>query len=155
MSGPFFARHTPSIVPANPNRLVGVRAFGHRVGAISTSSFAQLGGVVLRFADAVEGLLQREFAHTFNIGSALRDCASNESHQGTETKQILTTLSTSQVRAGFVQCDHYRGIAAGLPADKVLFSPFPLARTSIVVATKSMVSSRRRLAGNPTAALSE
>jgi hypothetical protein len=67
----------------------------------------------------------------------LRDCASNESHQGTETKQILTTLSTSQVRAGFVQCDLYRGIAAGLPADKVFFSPFPLARTSIVVATKA------------------
>jgi hypothetical protein len=138
MSGPFFARHTPSTEPANSNRLVGVRAFGHRVGAISTSSFAQLGGVVLRFADAFEGLLHREFAHPFNIGSdALRDCASNESHQGTETKQILTTLSTSQVRAGFVQCDLYRGIAAGLPADKVFFSPFPLARTSIVVATKA------------------
>jgi hypothetical protein len=108
------------------------------VASISTSSFAQLGAVVLRFADALEGLLDHEFAHPFNIGSdALRDCASNEAHQGPETKQILTTLSTSQVRAGFVQCDLYRGIAAGLPADKVFFSPFPLARTSIVVATKA------------------
>jgi len=108
------------------------------VASISTSSFAQLSGVVLRFADALEGLLDREFAHPFNIGSdALRDCASNAAHRGLDTKQILTTLSTSQVRAGFVQCDLFRGIAAGLPVDKVFFSPFPLARTSIVVATRA------------------
>jgi hypothetical protein len=41
------------------------------------------------------------------------------------------------VRAGYIQCDLHRGVAACLPAPKIFFSPFPLARTCVVVAAKA------------------
>ena len=50
---------------------------------------------------------------------------------------LALLLATAQIHAGFVQCDLHRGIAAALPAPKVFFSPFPLARTCVVVAAKA------------------
>ncbi|WP_458317916.1 hypothetical protein [Mycolicibacterium brisbanense] len=102
------------------------------------NGFDRLADAVLGFVEALESLLSNRFAHPFTIGSdALRDCAADEVHQGTQSKRILTTLATSQVRAGYVQCDLLRGVAASLRAEKVFFAPFPLARTSVVVAAKS------------------
>ena len=93
---------------------------------------------MVRFAETVENLLGGELAHPFTNGSdAQRDCAADSSHPGTQSKTPLTTMATSQVRAGFLQCDFYRGIAASLPAPKVFFSPLPLARTCVVVASKA------------------
>lgn len=103
-----------------------------------SNQFERLAEAVVGFAEAVEGLLSGELSYPFTIGSdALRDCAADESHQGTRSKTPLTNLATAQIRAGFVQCDLYRGIAAALPAPKVFFSPFPLARTCVVVAAKA------------------
>lgn len=64
-------------------------------------------------------------------------CAANKQHRGTRTRDALTRLPTSQLRAVGVQCDLHRGIAAVLPAPKVFFSPFPLARTCAVAAAKA------------------
>lgn len=100
--------------------------------------YTQLADAVLRFADAMEDLLNTELTHPFTIGSdALRDCAANDSHQGTQSKQALTTLATAQIRAGYVQCDLHRAVAACLREPKVFFAPFPLARTNVVVAAKA------------------
>lgn len=94
--------------------------------------------VVMRFVDAAESLLHGELSHPFTIGSeALRDCAANNEHLGTQSKQTLLTLATQQVAAGLEQCDLLRGIAAVVRADMVVFAPFPLARTCAVIAAKA------------------
>ena len=49
----------------------------------------------------------------------------------------LTGLSRTQIRSVGAQCDLHYGIAALLPAPKVYFSPFPLARTCVVAAAKA------------------
>lgn len=63
--------------------------------------------------------------------------AADEQHRGTRTKDALTGLCGSQIRAVGVQCDLLYGIAALLPVPKVYFSPFPLARTCAVTAAKT------------------
>ena len=94
--------------------------------------------VVMRFVDAAESLLQGELSHPFNIGSeALRDCAAHLDYPGTQSKQTLLTLATQQVAAGHEQCDLFLGIAAVVRADRVVFAPFPLARTCAVIAAKA------------------
>lgn len=93
--------------------------------------------VVMRFVDAVESLLHNELSHPFNIGSeALRDSAAHRDYPGTLSKQTLLTLATQQVAVGLEQCDLLRGVAAVLRTDLVVFAPFPLARTSAVIAAK-------------------
>lgn len=92
----------------------------------------------MRFVDAAEGLLSGELSHPFNIGSeALRDCAAHSEHPGTQSKQTLLTLATQQVAAGHEQCDLLLGIAAAMRADRVVFAPFPLARTCAVIGAKA------------------
>lgn len=94
--------------------------------------------MVTRFADATESLLKGEFTHPFNVGSdALRDCAAAPEYPGTKSKQTLQTLATQQVAVGFDQTDLLRGVAAVLRADAVTLAPFPLARTSAVIAAKA------------------
>ena len=94
--------------------------------------------MVMRFVDAAESLLRRELSHPFNIGSeALRDCAAHLDYPGTQSKQTLLTLATQQVGVGMEQCDLLRGVAAVLRTDLVVFAPFPLARTSAVIAAKA------------------
>jgi hypothetical protein len=100
--------------------------------------FDRFADVVMRFVDATESLLEGDLSHPFNIGSeALRDCAANSEHPGTESKQTLLTLATQQVVIGHEQCDLLRGVAAVLRADLVVSAPFPLARTSAVTAAKA------------------
>ena len=100
--------------------------------------FDYFADVVMRFVDATESLLQEEMSHQFNIGSAaLRDCAARFEHEGTLSKQTLLTLATQQVDVGHDQCDLLRGIAAAARADRVTLAPFPLARTSAVIAAKA------------------
>jgi hypothetical protein len=100
--------------------------------------FDRFADVVMQFVDATESLLEGELSHPFNIGSeALRDCAAHLEHPGTQSKQTLLTLATQQVAVGFEQCDLLRGVAAVLRADLVVFAPFPLARTSAVIAAKA------------------
>lgn len=97
-----------------------------------------LADIVFRFGTAVEDLLRDELAYPFSVGSdALRDHAADEQHCGTRTKDALTGLSGSQIRAVGAQCDLHYGIAALLPVPKVYFSPFPLARTCAVTAAKA------------------
>lgn len=92
----------------------------------------------MRFVVAAESLLSAELSHPFNIGSeALRDCAAHRDYPGTQSKQTLLTLATQQVAAGQEQCDLLRGVAAVVRADRVVFAPFPLARTCAVIAAKS------------------
>lgn len=94
--------------------------------------------VVTRFVDAAESLLKGEMSHPFNIGSeALRDCAANHEHPGSQSEQTLLTLALQQVAAGLEQSDLLRGVAAVVRADQVVFAPFPLARTSAVIAAKA------------------
>lgn len=110
----------------------------NRTGAVDAAAYTKLAETILRFATAVEDLLNTELEFPFSVGSeALRDCAANEKHRGTRTKDALTRLSMSQLRAVGTQCDLHRGIAAVLPAPKVFFSPFPLARTCAVAAAKA------------------
>jgi hypothetical protein len=100
--------------------------------------FDRFADVVMRFVDATESLLKGELSHPFNIGSeALRDCAAHSEHPGTQSKQTLLTLATQQVAVGLEQCDLLRGVTAVLRADLVVFAPFPLARTSAVIAAKA------------------
>jgi hypothetical protein len=108
------------------------------VALLPPSSFERLAEAVGTFAEAAEDLLGGDLGYPFAIGSdALHDCAADELHQGTRSKTSLTNLATAQIRAGFVQCDLHRGIAAALHAPKVFFSPFVLARTCVVVAAKA------------------
>lgn len=100
--------------------------------------FDRFADVVGQFVDATEGLLKTELSHPFNIGSeALRDCAAHSEHPGTQSKQTLLTLATQQVAVGLEQCDLLLGVTAVLRADLVVFAPFPLARTSAVIAAKA------------------
>jgi hypothetical protein len=109
----------------------------HTLG-VPLDPYTYLADIVLRFATAVEDLLKDELAYPFSVGSeALRDHAADERHRGTRTKDALTGLSGSQIRGVGVQCDLHYGIAALLPAPKVYFSPFPLARTCAVTAAKA------------------
>lgn len=57
------------------------------------------------------------------------------------SKQTLLTLVTQQVAVGLEQCDLLRGVAAVLRTALVVFAPFPLARTSVVIAAKGGTSS--------------
>ncbi len=105
---------------------------------LTPPEFDKFADVVMQFVDATESLLKGELAHPFNIGSeALRDCAARSEHPGTQSKQTLLTLATQQVAVGLEQCDLLRGVAAVLRADLVVFAPFPLARTSAVIAAKA------------------
>lgn len=102
------------------------------------AEFEDFAEVVTRFVDATESLLKDEPSHQFNIGSdALRDTAARSDHEGTESKLTLLTLATQQVDVGHHQCDLLRGIAAAVRADRVTLAPFPLARTSAVIAAKA------------------
>ncbi|MBE5469537.1 hypothetical protein [Mycobacteroides abscessus] len=106
-------------------------------GRLTPPEFNYFADVVVRFVDAAESLLQ-EMSHPFNVGSeALRDSVARDEHHGTQSKQTLLTLATQQVAAGHEQCDLLRGIAAVLRVDQVVFAPFPLARTSAVIAAKA------------------
>lgn len=107
-------------------------------GRLTPPEFDGFADVVMRFVDAVESLLQGELSHPFNIGSeALRDSAAHLDYPGTQSKQTLLTLATQQVAVGVEQCDLLRGVAAVLRTDLVVFAPFPLARTSAVIAAKA------------------
>ena len=107
-------------------------------GRFTPAEFNGFADVVMRFVDAAESLLRRELSHPFNIGSeALRDCAAHLDYPGTQSKQTLLTLATQQVGVGMEQCDLLRGVAAVLRTDLVVFAPFPLARTSAVIAAKA------------------
>lgn len=107
-------------------------------GRLTPPEFNDFADVVMRFVDAAESLLRCELSHPFNIGSdALRDCAAHLDYPGTLSNQTLLTLATQQVGVGTEQCDLLRGVAAVLRTDLVVFAPFPLARTSAVIAAKS------------------
>jgi hypothetical protein len=100
--------------------------------------FHTFADVVTQFADAADSLLHGELSHPFNVGSeALGDQAARSDHEGTQSKQMLLTLATQQVAAGFEQTDLLLGVAAVLRADTVTLPPFPLARTSAVIAAKA------------------
>lgn len=100
--------------------------------------FDSFADVVTRFVEAAESLLHGELSHPFNIGSeALRDCAAHLDYPGTQSKQTLLTLATQQVAVGFEQCDLLRGVSAVVRTDRVVFAPFPLARTCAVIAAKA------------------
>lgn len=102
------------------------------------AEFSRFADVVIGFVAAAEGLLKGELSHPFSIGSeALRDCVARSEYPGTQSKQTLLTLATQQVSAGLEQCDLLRGIAAVVRADLVVFAPFPLARTCVVIAAKA------------------
>jgi hypothetical protein len=110
----------------------------HTTG-VPAAAYTKLAETILRFADAVEALIEDELAYPFSAvpSDALRDRAADEVHHGTRTKHALTCLPTSQVYATAVQCDLLRGMAAVLPTQKVFFSPYPLARTCVVTAAKA------------------
>jgi hypothetical protein len=107
-------------------------------GRLTPAEFDYFAAVVMRFVDAAESLLKAELSHPFNIGSeAMRDRASSDDHPGTRSKQTLLTLATQQGAVGLEQCDLLRGVAAILRTDLVTLAPFPLARTSAVIAAKA------------------
>lgn len=107
-------------------------------GRLTPPEFDYFADVVMRFVDAAESLLKEEVSHPFNIGSeALRDAAAHPEYPGTRSKQTLLTLATQQVAVGLEQCDLLRGIAAILRTDLATLAPFPLARTSAVIAAKA------------------
>lgn len=105
---------------------------------LTPPEFDGFADVVMRFVYAAESLLQGELSHPFNIGSeALRDSAARHDYPGTQSKQTLLTLATQQVAVGVDQCGLLRGVAALLRTDLVVLAPFPLARTSAVIAAKA------------------
>lgn len=107
-------------------------------GRLTPPEFDHFADVVGRFVDAAESLLKAELSYPFNIGSdALRDSAASDDHPGTGSKQTLLTLATQQSAVGLEQCDLLRGIGAILRTDLVTLAPFPLARTSAVIAAKA------------------
>lgn len=100
--------------------------------------FGRFADVVMQFVNAAESLLKGQLSHSFIDGSdAQLDCAAISEHPGTQSKQTLLTLATQQVSAGVEQCDLLRGIGAVVGADLVVFAPFPLARTCVVIAAKA------------------
>jgi hypothetical protein len=110
----------------------------NRTRGVDAAAYTKLADTIRRFADAVEYLLTIEFEFPFSLGSeGLRDCAADTQHCGTTTKDAMTRLAMSQLRAIGAQCDLHRGIAAVLPAQKVFFSPYPLARTGVATAAKA------------------
>lgn len=110
----------------------------NRMPGVDAAAYTKLADTIVGFATAVEDLLNTEFEFPFVVGSeGFRDCTADEEHQGTTTKDALTRLSMNQLLAVGVQCDLHRGIAAVLPAAKVFFAPFPLARTVAVAAAKA------------------
>lgn len=107
-------------------------------GRLTPPEFEYFADVVVRFVDAAESLLKSELSRPFNIGSeALRDSAACDEHHGTRSKQTLLTLATQQVAVGHEQSDLLLGVAAILRTDRVTLAPFPLARTSAVIAAKA------------------
>ncbi|WP_319452493.1 MULTISPECIES: hypothetical protein [unclassified Mycobacterium] len=110
----------------------------NRTSGPSLEPYTKLADTIIGFATAVEDLVTTELSYPFSVGSeALRDCAADGRHPGTQTTKALTRLCANQIRAAAVQCDLHRGIAAGLSVSKVYFSPFPLARTCVVTAAKA------------------
>ena len=67
----------------------------------------------------------------------LADCALMRLTGG--FRESRSSRRSQQARFGQASCSAIssEALAAGLPVDKVFFSPFPLARTSIVVATRA------------------
>lgn len=107
-------------------------------GHATPPEFHRFADVVTQFVEAADHLLNRELSHPFNTGSeAQLDCAAHSEYPGTQSKQTLLTLATQQVAVGFEQCDLLRGMVAVLRADTVTLAPFPLARTSAVIAAKA------------------
>lgn len=111
----------------------------NRTPGVAVAAYAALSEVVLRFAGAVEGLITGELCRPFSRipSEAVRDRAADGEHLGTRTKTALTNLAMNQGYAAAAQCDLLRGMAAALPAEKVFFSPYPLARTCVVTAAKA------------------
>ncbi len=110
----------------------------NRRRGVPAAGYVNLSEIILRFTDAVESLLAVDFEFPFSVGSeGLRDCAADELHRGTLTTHALTRMATMQLYAVAAQCDLHRGMAAALTADKVFFSPYPLARTCVVTAAKA------------------
>lgn len=111
----------------------------NRTPGVPLAPYTALSDVVLRFADAVESLITGELRQPFSLilSEAVRDRAADGEYLGTRTKTALTNLAMNQGSAAAAQCDLLRGMAAALPADKVFFSPYPLARTCVVTAAKA------------------
>lgn len=111
----------------------------NRAPGVPVAAYTALSGVVLRFADAVESLITSELRHPFSRipSEAVRDRAADGEHLGTRTNKVLTNLAMNQGYAAAAQCDLLRGVATALPAEKVFFSPYPLARTCVVTAAKA------------------
>lgn len=111
----------------------------NRTPGVPLAPYTALSEVVLRFADAVESLITGELRQPFSLilSEAVRDRAADGEYLGTRTKTALTNLAMNQGSAAVAQCDLLRGMAAALPADKVFFSPYPLARTCVVTAAKA------------------
>lgn len=111
----------------------------NRAPGVPVAPYTALSEVVLRFADAVENLITGELRPPFSLipSEAVRDRAADGEHLGTRTKTALTNLAMNQGYAAAAQCDLLRGMAAALPAEKVFFSPYPMARTCVVTAAKA------------------
>lgn len=111
----------------------------NRTPGAPIAPYTKLSEIVLRFADAVETLMTGDLAYPFSVipSDALRDRAADGGHTGTLTTRPLTGLAMNQVYAAAAQCDLHRGMAAVLPADKVFFSSYPLARTCVATAAKA------------------
>nr|WP_313774934.1 hypothetical protein [Mycobacterium sp.] len=111
----------------------------NRTPGVPVAAYMALSEVVLRFADAVESLITGELRHPLSRipSEAVRDRAADGEHLGTRTKTALSNLAMNQGYAAVAQCDLLRGVAAALPAEKVFFSPYPLARTCVVTAAKA------------------
>ncbi|MGP4057788.1 hypothetical protein ACTWP6_23685 [Mycobacterium sp. 4D054] len=111
----------------------------NRTTGVPVAAYTALSEVVLRFADAMESLITDELRAPFSRipSEAVRDRAADGEHLGTRTKKPLTNLAMNQGYSTVAQCDLLRGIAAALPAEKVFFSPYPLARTCVVTAAKA------------------
>lgn len=111
----------------------------NRPPGVPAAAYTALSEVVLRFAGAVESLITGELRQPFSRipSEAVRDRAADREHLGTRTKTALTNLAMNQGYAAAAQCDLLRGTAAALPAEKVFFSPYPLARTCVVTAAKA------------------
>ncbi|CDP89240.1 MULTISPECIES: hypothetical protein [Mycolicibacterium] len=111
----------------------------NRPTGVPVAAYTALSEVILRFADAVESLITGDLRQPFSRipSEAVRDRAADGEHLGTRTKTALTNLAMNQSYSAAAQCDLLRGIAAALPAEKVFFSPYPLARTCAVTAAKA------------------
>jgi hypothetical protein len=111
----------------------------NRTSGASLEPYTKLADTILRFAEEVEALTKNEFAYPFLMipSDALRDHAADGEHVGTRTKKAFSRLAANQVFDAAVQLDLHRGMAAVLPAMKVFFAPYPLARTCVATAAKA------------------